>query len=117
MLDRWGWIAKGDRLIPAVDSDSHRLEVGDRVLVPLLLTPEEIWAPVTPSSTIRLVDGRTMFAGRQRRSLPELAAALDGVTPRAVADRLAAVEPRPNADALRRLDADERARALASSRP
>jgi hypothetical protein len=111
----WGWIAKGDRLIPAVDSDSHRLEVGDRVLVPLLLTPEKVWAPVTPSSAIRLVDGRTVFAGRQRRSLPELAAALDGVTARSVADRLASVQPRPNADALRRLDPDERARELAAS--
>jgi hypothetical protein len=111
----WGWVAKREALIPTVDSSSDRLEVGDRVLAALLLTPEGSWAPLTPSSTIRLVDGRTVFAARQRRSLPALAGALDGITPRAAADRLAAVEPRPDAAALRRLDPDERARELAAS--
>jgi hypothetical protein len=110
----WGWVAKRETLIPTTDSSSDRLAVGDRVLAALLLTPEGSWAPLSPSSTIRLVAGRTLFAARRRRSLPALAGALDGITPRAAADRLAAVEPRPDGAAFRRLDADERARALAA---
>jgi hypothetical protein len=109
----WGWTAKGERLTPMTDSSSGRLEVGDRVLAPLMLV-DGSWAPLTPSSTIELVEGRTAFAPRQRRAFAELAGRLDGVSPRAVADALAAVEPRPDAAALRRLHPDERARRLAA---
>jgi hypothetical protein len=109
----WGWIAKGERLIPAGDSSSHRLEVGDRVLAPLMFV-DGSWGPLAPSTTMKLVDGRTAFVDRQRRSLTALSDRLDGVTPRQVADALAAIEPRPDAAALRRLHPDERARRLAA---
>jgi hypothetical protein len=105
----WGWLAKGNRLIPTTDEDSHRLEVGDRVLAPLMFV-DGSWGPLAPSTTVKLVGGRTVFA--DRRSSTVLAARLDGVTPRTVADALAAVAPRPDAAALRRLHPDERARRL-----
>jgi hypothetical protein len=109
----WGWIAKGEKLIPATDSSSERLEVGDRVLAPLMFV-DGSWGPLAPSTTMKLVNGRTAFVDRQRRSLTTLATRLDGVTPRQVADALAAVESRPDAAALRRLHPDERARRLAA---
>lgn len=110
----WGWVAHDGVLTPATDDSSIRLEVGDRVLAPLLLTPEGSWGPLAPGSVVLIVNGRTAFADRQRREFPELAKSLDQRTPQDVATLLASVPPRANAAALRRLDPDERARALAA---
>jgi len=109
----WGWVAHDGVLTPATDETGIRLEVGDQVLAPLLLTPEGLWGPLSPGSVVPLANGGTAFAEAQRRSYPELASILDRRTPEDVANLLAAVAPRPNAGALRRLDPDARARALA----
>lgn len=109
----WGWVAHDGQLTPMVDSSSVRIEVGDRVLAPLLLAPEGAWAPLSPGSVIHLVGGRTAFADPQRRSAPQLAETLGGRTPNDVGELLASTPPRPDASALRRLDADARATELA----
>lgn len=110
----WGWVAHDGVLTPATDDSSVRLEVGDRVLAPLLLTPEGSWGPLAPSTVVPIINRRAAFGDLQRRSSPELANALDGRMPEDVAALLASVPPRPNAAALRRLDADARARELAT---
>lgn len=110
----WGWVAHDGVLTPATDDTGVRLEIGDRVLAPLLLTPEGEWGPLAPGAVVPIIKGRTAFADRQRRSFPELAKILDQRTPEDVANLLASVPPRANVAALRRLDPDARARVLAA---
>jgi hypothetical protein len=112
----WGWVVHDGNEVPAVDETGVRLAVGDRVLAPLLLTPEGSWAPLSPGSVLPLTDGLATFAAAQRSALPELAKLLHRRTPQEVASILAAVPPRPNAAALRQLDPDARALALAKER-
>lgn len=110
----WGWVVHDGVRIPAVDSSSSRIEVGDRVVAPLLMAPEGEWAALAPSAVIKLDRGRMTFGERQRVALPELTAALDRDPPAAIAELLASTPPRPDAATLRRLNADERAAALAA---
>jgi NDP-sugar pyrophosphorylase family protein len=54
----WGWVVHDGVRIPTVDSSSARIEVGDRVVAPLLMAPEGEWAALAPSAVIKLDRGR-----------------------------------------------------------
>jgi hypothetical protein len=110
----WGWVVHEGVRIPTVDSSSARIEVGDRVVAPLLLAPEGEWAPLAPSAVIKLDRGRMTLNERQRVALPQLSAELNSHQPVAIAELLANTPARPDAAILRRLNADQRAAALAA---
>ena len=108
----WGWAVGDGKLTPMVDSDSIRLEVGDRVLAALLRTPEGEWATVNPATAYRLRNGRTALAPRQKRARRALVLAVDGKTPVEIAAHLDETTPSADRGYLRSLDPDARRRYL-----
>lgn len=108
----WGWVLHDGRLTPTVDVHSDRLEVGDRVVAPLIRAPESEWGPLAPSAVIEIIGGRTHLSTSQAAGIPEIRTIFDGKTPDEIASLLRATTPTGNQDDLRKLDPDARVDAV-----
>ncbi|MHB1242984.1 MAG: hypothetical protein ACYC1P_06245 [Gaiellaceae bacterium] len=109
----WGWAVHEGQRIPMVDTDSIRVEVGDRLLAPLLRAPEGVWAALSPAAVLQLDGDIVVVAPQQTHSIPGIASALHRKASGEAGRLLAETAPRANAASLRRLNADARVAALA----
>ncbi len=112
-FEAFGWILKGEDIVPIAPGGGTRLEVGKRYVIPLVKI-EKGWSSLSPSSIIGVnVDGELVL--EERITNP---ATLALVESSANADELAAqilaTSPDPDAEEFSHLPPEERYNAVAA---
>lgn len=103
-----GWALHEGAFTPIVPLGAHRLEVGDRIVAALTLTPEGNWSLLSAGAAIPLGPADS-HAGERAVAGP---AFFRGLTVSQISVRLAAARPSALAEKYQHLDPDGRARAV-----
>lgn len=107
-----GWVLRSGQRHQFTLAGAIRLTVGERYLVPLVLTPEGAWAVLSPRSKLELHPDQTAHVAIGETELaighPSAASALDGMTTVQIAAALDGTVPDPAAAEYAHLDPDAR---------
>lgn len=103
-----GWWEHDRQLFPFASNQARRAEVGDRLLIALLRTPEGTWSQLSPETTVLLAPSGDGVSADS----PETPGELRGKSIQAIADLLSKTSPNAVASEGQDLDPDARAKAV-----